>query len=49
MLFRQVTIKLPAREHEILEKVCKEKSRTKTDIIRTIIRSLDLLNKDKDI
>lgn len=49
MLFRQITIKLPARESEILEKVCRETSRTKTDIIRSVIRTLDSHNKNEDI
>lgn len=45
MLFRQITIKVPAEEHEVLERICKETSRTKTDILRTLIRSLKSIKK----
>jgi predicted DNA-binding protein len=44
MLFRQITIKVPASEYKIIEQVCRQTSRTKTDIIRTFIRSLEPVN-----
>lgn len=37
---RQVCFQMPESEHEILENACKEQARTKTDILRELVRSL---------
>ena len=37
-----VTFRLPEAERRILERYCGESQRTKTDVLRELIRALDL-------
>jgi predicted DNA-binding protein len=37
---KQLNIRIPGKEMDILETYCKQTSRTKTDVLRELIRSL---------
>jgi predicted DNA-binding protein len=37
---RHISIRLPEQELKVLEKYCEDTKRTKTEVIRTFIRSL---------
>jgi hypothetical protein len=37
---RHISIRLPEQELEVLEKYCKDSKRTKTEVIRSLSRSL---------
>lgn len=41
----RLDIRLPKREKEILEAYCRQWERTRTDILREFIRSLDTVEK----
>ncbi|MEH2360712.1 ribbon-helix-helix protein, CopG family [Nostoc sp.] len=37
---KQLNIRIPEKEMDVLERYCKQTSRTKTDVLRELIRSL---------
>ncbi|HAX78769.1 MAG TPA: CopG family transcriptional regulator [Cyanobacteria bacterium UBA11372] len=43
---RRINIRLSAKEYDLLVRYCKQESRSQSDVIRELIRKLDVSNKN---